>query len=107
MLDALEPKRATARLLEEAVEAFEARGGALSLDLPEELKLVRGTPFEVAVFAAPIRHEGRVLGRLELGPRRGGRHYSEADQRALREAADAVGDAIDFAIRMASAGARG
>ncbi len=98
VLDALEPTRAAARLLDEAIVAFEARGGAVYLDDPEHAVVVRGEPLDGSVeLEASIRFRGRALGRMELGSRRGRRAYSTADRRAIQETADAIGEAIDLA----------
>ena len=101
VLDALEPTRAAARFLDKTLVAFDAKGGALYLGDEDRLRLVHGQPLVgPAALETPIRHGDRSLGRLDLGPRRGGRDYSPDDRRAIREAADAVAAAIDLGERL-------
>lgn len=98
----IDPVSVAQWLLDELVDAFEADGGILYLrtgDGSEQFHSSRrlaGTP---AVEVA-ISHDGRDLGRVQLGRRRGGVEYSHRDIKALTSAAASLGEAIAVAAKL-------
>ena len=96
----LDVRRVACRLVDEAVSAFSARGAALyldgSLDSPA---YSQGRADGAGTLEVDLRHEGRQLGRLVLGSRRGDLAYTRADREALQRSADLVGEALALAVR--------
>lgn len=98
----IDPHRVARWLLDELVAAFEAEGGALYLHAHDRSRpfhsrghLAEKPPIEVAVH-----HDGRDLGRLVLGRRRGGIDYSHRDLEALKTAAASLGEALVVAAEL-------
>ncbi|HEX7263229.1 MAG TPA: hypothetical protein VF383_03525 [Candidatus Dormibacteraeota bacterium] len=93
----IDPHQVARRLVDDAVAAFEAVGGALYLDGYDSAQPFHkcgelgaaGHALEVAV-----RHAERNLGRLLLGHRRGHMPYSEHDRAVIQKSADALGEAL-------------
>ena len=94
----IDPHRFAHWLVEESVSAFEAEGGLIYLgehdSRPFHSKgsLTGGTAVDVSVH-----HDGRDMGRLLLGRRRGGIDYSHRDLEALKRSAAALGGALVLA----------
>jgi len=94
----IDPHRFAHWLVEESVAAFEAEGGLIYLgdhgSGPFHAKgsLKGGTAVDVSV-----QHDGRDMGRLLLGRRRGGIDYSHRDIEALKRSAAALGGALVLA----------
>ena len=94
----IDPHRFAHWLVEESVAAFEAEGGLIYLgdhgSGPFHAKgsLKGGTAVDVSV-----QHDGRDMGRLLLGRRRGGIDYSHRDLEALKRSAAALGGALVLA----------
>jgi hypothetical protein len=97
----IDPHRFAKWLVNESVAGFDAEGGAIYLRdhalLPfHQLgSLDGGTVVDLAV-----RHEGREMGRLLLGRRRGGADYSHRDVEALKRSAAALGEALAVASEL-------
>ena len=102
VVSVLDVQRVACRLLDEAVSAFDPRGAALYLDArnPESPLCSRGRPDAATALEVHLRHEGRELGRLVLGSRRGDLAYTRADRDALQRSADLVGMAMALDVRV-------
>lgn len=92
----IDPHRVAHWLVDELVAAFEADGGVLYLHAHDGSK-----PFHTsgrlrgkAAIEVAVSHDGRDLGRLLLGRRRGGIEYSRRDIEALDAAAASLGEAL-------------
>ena len=85
-----DPARTLQAFLAVAVEATGASGGVVSLQAGAGERSAgeesSGTPWPVVVV--PVAFGSRPIGRLELGPRRGGRPYSPADIATLEAAGE-------------------
>ena len=97
----LDVQRIACMLVDTAVTAFAARSAAVYLQANREADAVysRGHMNGGPVIEVPLRHEGRPVGRLVLGTRRGDSAYSRRDREALQRSADAVGEALGLATR--------
>jgi hypothetical protein len=95
----VDPREITRRLLEEAIQAFEAKSGALYWRKSGELEILHATREwdGDAQFSVPlIAEEGEaILGVIALSGRRNGSEYTERDRRALEEASHEVAMAIE------------
>ena len=92
----IDPHQVARRLVDDAVAAFEAVGGALYLDSYDHSEAFHKSGqigVEHALEVA-VRHAERNMGRLLLGHRRGHRPYSEHDHAVIQRSADALGDAL-------------
>jgi len=87
------------RLLDQAVDAFDARGAALYLRSTDASSPMysRGHLNGGPGLEVPLRYEDRQLGRLVLGPRRGDAPYTVHDRDLLQESANSVGEALALA----------
>lgn len=85
------------RMLEEAVKAMEAEGGAAYEEGLENPLLVHsmGTWTGQAQLTMPVEVVGKRFGSIALGARRGRREYGAAERVALRRTAETVARAID------------
>lgn len=99
MVRVIDPDGFAQWLLDEAVTAFEADGGVLYL-----YGYHRSHPFHShgrihgdTVLEIAVHHGGHDLGRLVLGPRRGGVDYSHRDVEALKRSGAALGAALSLA----------
>ena len=108
----VDPRRLAGRLLEEAAAALRAPGGAVYLTAGGRLEPVRAVgagSAEVdgadAGVSEVIEGGGARLGLLRLGPRADGHPYALPERDALREAVEAVGEAIAIG-QWPAAGAR-
>lgn len=99
VVSVIDSHRVARRFLDEAVDAFDARSAALYLDGDKPIHSHGELDGDVA-FEVVLRHEGRTLGRLVMGSRRGDAGYTQADRAALQRSADAVGEALVIAVRL-------
>jgi hypothetical protein len=97
----VDPRRLAGHLLEEAAAALRAPSGAVYLTSGGRLELVRavggglaGVDEAGAGVSEVIERGGARLGLLRLGPRADGHPYALPERDALREAVEAVGEAI-------------
>lgn len=91
----------THRFLDEAVAAFDMRGGAVYLRKNGRLQLdctSQGWE-EVAYITVPLEHQGKELGSATFGPRRNGLDYTQQDLDVLRQSASVVAHALTLAER--------
>jgi hypothetical protein len=97
----LDVKRVACRLLDQAVSAFDATGAALYLDgNVDSPAYSQGRADGAGALEVDLRHDGRQLGRLVLGGRRGDLAYTRADREALQRSADLVGEALALVVRL-------
>jgi hypothetical protein len=89
----VDPHEVTRSLLQEAVIAFGATGGAIALD-GDSGHATRGWNGQ-AHLRVPLRSGEARLGLLSLGARRDGADYTDRDRRLLQEAARAAARAIE------------
>ncbi len=99
VVSVLDVDRIACGLLDEAVSAFNVRGGALYLQSGTSASPTYslGDLNGEGVIEVALRHEGRQFGRLVLGSRRGGVAYTVQDRDALQRSADSVGEALALA----------
>jgi hypothetical protein len=96
VLQVMDREQLARGMLDKAVLAFNARGGALLLGEQGNLKVSQaigewnGEPG----LALAVQHEGVVFGQISLGERRNGTAYTEQDRRRLQEIADLLAHAI-------------
>lgn len=93
----IDEQQLTNRLLEDAVQTFGARSGALYLKRGDDLLLVRSKgDWQVGNerISISLAHDGEQLGILQLGERPNGVSYTERDRTMLQEAADLVAATI-------------
>lgn len=101
VVSVIDVARVARRLVDEAAEAFDARGAALYLDGSDQKPAYsRGhlngdTEIEVA-----LHYEDREFGRLVLGSRRGDVEYTTSDRAVLQQSADSVGEALALAAQL-------
>jgi two-component system, NarL family, sensor kinase len=99
VVSVIDVERVVHQLLDRAVVAFNARGAALYLVSHGDGDPVysRGEMNGGRAVEVPLRHEGRDVGRLVMGSRRGDAAYSDEDCLALQRSADSVAEAIALA----------
>lgn len=93
-------ERLTHHLLDSAVAAFNARWAALYLESSAGPVYTRGDVNGSSGIEVTLRHDGREVGRLVMGGRRGDAEYGERDRLALHRCADSVAEAIALADRL-------
>jgi hypothetical protein len=100
VVSVMDVDRIACRLVDQAVIAFDARGAALYLESTDGATpfYSRGNANGDAAVEVQLRHEGRNLGRLVMGTRRGDLAYSNRDRDALQRSADSVGAAVALAV---------
>lgn len=93
------------KLLSDAVASYGAKFGALYLvaDGADRMVQREGSAGGVPSLEIPIRFDGRDLGRLELGERRGAATYTRRQRETLQRSADAVARALVLAGRFGGA----
>ena len=97
MLDA---SHLATRLLDEATAAFDAESGVVALRRNGRMQPVHSVgELHEPPLSVPIEHEGKELGSLSLGARRGGRAYGPEDRATLEASAAAVAYALSLAPR--------
>ena len=101
VVSVMDVERVARRLLDQAIEAFDARGAALYLD-GEGTKpaYTRGHLNGEAEVEVTLAYEERQFGRLVLGTRRGDIAYTAHDRAALQKSADSVGEAFALASHL-------
>lgn len=84
------------RLLEEAVTAYNASGGAIHLQRAGKMQLVHslGDWHKTPEATVTLEHNGQTVGRLSLGARHNGRPYEPHELALLADTAGAVAAAI-------------
>lgn len=100
VVSVMDVERVARRLVDDAVQAFNARGAALYLESTTTPHYACGHlngDIEVEVM---LRHEERHFGRLVLGSRRGDIAYTARDRDALQRSADSVGEAFALAAHL-------
>jgi hypothetical protein len=95
----LDRDRSLSRLLAAAIDAFQARGGAVYRKGKSKLHEIerRGNSFGEPGMQAVLEGAQGPIGELRLGPRADGRPYSSKDQELLQEIAGEVGRALAVA----------
>ena len=98
VVSVIDVHRVLRRLVDEAVTAFDARSAALYLDndSASPVHSYGGNNRDVAL-EVDLRHDGRSLGRLVMGSRRGDIEYTPEDREALQRSADSVAAALVLA----------
>lgn len=101
VVSVIDVRRVVRRLVDEAVTAFDARSAALYLegDVVSPIHSFGGNNGDVA-FEVELRHDGRSLGRLVMGSRRGDIEYTPEDRDALQRSADSVAEALALADQL-------
>lgn len=96
VVSVLDVERIACGLLDQVIDAFDVRGGALFLQpgLDSGPIYSRGRLDGDAGIEIPLRYRGRQLGRLVLSARRGGIAYTRQDLDAVQRSADSVGEAM-------------
>lgn len=93
----VEAHQAMRRLLEEAVGAFGAKGGAVYAQEGGEARLIQtiGEWDGHAAISVPLKIKETTLGKLDLGSRKSGETYAAPDRAILEQATLVVAQAID------------
>ena len=92
-----DPERFARRLLDTAVEVTDARGGEVRLrDGRRSVSVSTAGWADVAApdLVAPIRSDGREIGRLALAGRESGTPFSRRDAKGIEEAMSRVPEAL-------------
>jgi hypothetical protein len=94
--------RVARRLLDQSIEAFDARGAAVYLDSNDASRPLysRGYMNGETEVEVALRYDGTRYGRLVLARRRGDIEYSEHDRAVLQRSADSVGEALALAAHL-------
>jgi hypothetical protein len=97
--------RIARKLLSDAVASYDAKFGVLYLIVEGSDRVVHreGPAGGVPSLEIPIRFNGRDLGRLQLGQRRGAATYTKHHLETLQRSADAVARALVLADRFGGA----
>lgn len=105
VLQVIDEKEITGRLLDDAMKEFDADGGAVYLGGNGDLRVARtaGRWKGIAELAVPMIADGQEIGRIALGPRRHGVNYVDADRASLEEIGSLVARAIALSERKATA----
>jgi hypothetical protein len=102
VVSVIDVHRVARRLLDQSIEAFDARGAAVYLDSNDESRPLYSRGHmngEIEVDVA-LRYEGTRYGRLVLARRRGDIEYTAQDRAVLQRSADSVGEALALAARL-------
>jgi hypothetical protein len=102
VVSVIDVNRITRRLLDQAVEAFDARGAAVYLHSHDASTPLysRGRingDFELEIS---LQYDHTDYGRLVLARRRGDAEYTASDRAALQKSADSVGEALALAAQL-------
>lgn len=101
VVSVIDVHRVARRLVDEAIEAFDARGAALYLHSSDVQPMYsRGHLNGQAEVEIALHYEDRHFGRLVMGSRRGDISYTEHDRAALQRSADTVGEALALAAHL-------
>lgn len=98
VVQVIDAREITRRLLDEAVTAFEAECGAAYMirDGQRQLVHVCGVWRDDAQLTVPMQSDTVLVGSLALGARKGGGEYTAQDRDALQQTADWVVRAISL-----------
>jgi hypothetical protein len=98
IVNVLDARRIARRLVDDAVNTYQARSASLFLGANGETVPfhTRGDPSAKTALRIVLHSEGRELGVLSLAERRGGAVYTPRDLRVLQLYADAVAEAMDL-----------
>lgn len=102
VVSVIDVHRVARRLLDQAIEAFDARGAAVYLDSNDESQPLYSRGYvngEIEVDMA-LRYDGTHYGRLVLARRRGDLEYTPHDRAVLQQSADSVGEALALAAQL-------
>jgi hypothetical protein len=95
VVSVMDVNRVAQSLLDQALEAFDARGAELYLNPSEKRPAyTRGHIKGEAEVEVILRFEDRQYGRLVLGSRRGDIEYTQPDRALLQRSADSVAEAL-------------
>jgi hypothetical protein len=102
VVSVIDVHRVARRLVDQAIDAFDARGAALYLHSIDGSNPMyeRGRLNGEAQVEVFLRHEDHELGRLVLAGRHGGVAYTEHDRAVLQRSADSVGEALALAAHL-------
>ena len=100
VVSVMDVDRVARRLLDQAIEAFDARGAALYLDSDANPHYERGHLNKHDDVEVAIRFGETRYGRLVMGSRRGNIEYTERDVALLQSSADSVGEALALAAHL-------
>ena len=98
VLDVIDAEQLTCKLLQEAVTAMGAEGGAVYLGGHGHMRLMHSWDNwdgEESI-EVPLYRKGERSGLVVLGPRRDGKDYSEEDRKTLQEVVDSVAQAVNL-----------
>lgn len=102
VVSVIDVHRVARRLLDQSIEAFDARGAAVYLDSHDDSKPLYSRGYlngEIALEVA-LRYGGTQYGRLVLAQRRGDIEYTAHDRAVLQRSADSVGEALALAAHL-------
>ncbi len=102
VVSVMDARRVAIRLVDQAVVAFDSRGGApyLNSNDPSNPVYSRGRLDGDAGIDVPLRYEDQQIGRLVLGGRRGDIAYTRRDREVLQKSADSVSEALALAAHL-------
>ena len=100
VVSVLDVDRVARRLLDQAIEAFDARSAALYLDPNANPRYEVGHVNGHADVEVDIRFGETRYGRLVMGGRRGNIEYTAGDVALLQRSADSVGEALALAAHL-------
>jgi hypothetical protein len=98
VVEVMDPKLVTSKMLDEVVSAFGAQGGGVYLGGDGYMRLEHTSEDwdGEATLTVPLKHNGKRLGLLALGPRASGVDYTKKDREALQETAGAVAELLSL-----------
>jgi hypothetical protein len=103
VVEILDAQQSTRRLLEDAVQAFDARGGAVFLAQDGEMHVIHtaGDWNGEAILRVPLANpkDGSRLGELALGARLNGLDYTQQDREMLMQTVNVISHAITLSER--------
>jgi hypothetical protein len=100
VVQVLDPTQLAKRLLDEAVRAFDATGGAVTVEHNStHLTYQVGELDGIARLCVPLHDDAADFGALELGARKNGEAYSDADRQVLTRNAARVARALALAAK--------
>lgn len=101
VVSVMDVDRVAQRLVDQAIEAFDARGAAIYLHTSSAQPAYARGHFNGEVeVEIKLHYEETQYGRLVLGKRRGDAPYSAQDRAVLQRSADSVGEALALAAHL-------
>jgi hypothetical protein len=102
VVSVMDVNRMAHRLLDQAIEAFNAQGAAVYLHSSGDSTplYTRGRVDGEVEVDVPLQYDGKQYGRLVLARRRGDADYTAGDRVALQRSADSVGEALALAAHL-------